>query len=331
MTTPSTTTTTSTTSTLNSGISTLQQSSSIGSSQVVGNYATTATVQPYVAPQVIGFCAKHMRAGARVHVFFDGVNVDKYCAPAVNYQDADWLKNATARNGDWGTAIYVDGAGTVCGQFNVPEGKFKTGVNSLELADIDDLTNDDKINSVTTVAAATFTSGALPVARGIDTPTTITPENGAQIFQNSLIDPTKTLDLTRLGSITETAGAFLAQSFTIPENLGTPGVYIDSIDLFFRKKPAIISTNTSADKVKFPDGSLQYPVTEYGVSFYICEVNNGYPDETTILPLSRISYPKYFNNYDPTTRQNVYPPIYYPINAEPYPGYIEWKDPDNSI
>ena len=176
MTTPSTTTTTSTSSTLVSGVNALHQNESISSSQVVGNYATTATVQPYVAPQTIGFVAHNMRAGQRVHVFFDGVNVDKYCAPAVNYQDADWLKNATARNGDWGTAIYVDGAGTVCGQFNVPEGKFKTGVNSLEVADIDDLTNDTKILSATTVAAATFTSGALPVARSIDTPTTITAE-----------------------------------------------------------------------------------------------------------------------------------------------------------
>ena len=49
----------------------------------VGNFVTDMSMQPYMAAEEISFYAYNMRPGARVHAFFDSVNVDAYCAPGV--------------------------------------------------------------------------------------------------------------------------------------------------------------------------------------------------------------------------------------------------------
>ena len=273
-------TTTTISTTASNGKNPLQQSTSINASQVVGNYSTNVTVQPYIAPQVISFYATDMRPGQRVYIFFDGVNVSQYCAPGIQLQGGEWDTShyMNVRTGKWGDPIYVTDTGFVWGQFNIPEGVFKTGNRVLEIADVDNLNDSAKILSATTVAAATFVAGNLSVARSIDTPTTITPDNNLLPFTTSVVDPTKTIDLVRFGNITDYFNEFAAQSFTIPDNLGTPGVFVTSVDLFFRHIPS----NTNANNER--------------VTVRICEIKDGYPDETTMLPFARASMPRYYNN-----------------------------------
>lgn len=302
MTTPSTTTTTSTTST---STQPLRQASSINGSDVVGNYVTSTTVKPYMAPQVISFFATDMRPFTRVHVFYDGVNVDQYCAPGQELQ-AGWSggsKYMTVRTGNWGDPITVTDSGLVMGQFNVPEGVFKVGVGVLEIADIDDLNNPDKINSATTVCAAKFVSGNLTKYKQLQTPTTREPGSSYLPFTKSVIDPTTSNDLTFFGKVSDYAFEWVAQSFKIPDGLGTPGVFLHSIDLWFRNAP--------------PSSIYYDPVTNYGateqVHIYICELKNGYPDESAILPYSQSYMPAYANRQSKDVNADR-TPIYMPIN-----------------
>ena len=48
----------------------------------IGEFVTDVTLNPYIAERIISFYAYNMRPNTRLHIFFDNVNVDQYCAPA---------------------------------------------------------------------------------------------------------------------------------------------------------------------------------------------------------------------------------------------------------
>lgn len=304
MTTPSTTTTTSTVSTSSSNR--LPQTSSINGSQVVGNYETSATIQPYIAPQIISFYVREMRPGARVYIFFDGVNVSPYCAPGLALQAGetwDISHYMTVRDGNWGDPIYANSLGVVMGQFNIPEGRFKSGARIIQVADVDDLNDPTKIQQATTLAGATFVGGNLPVVRNIETPTAANPINASVALSQSVIDPTTTNDLVRYGNLTDYYYEFAAQSFTIPNNLGTPGVFISSIDLYFRDL-----SSSGKPNINVAQGTSDF------CTLYICETKEGYPDESAIFSDSIRTMPTYANNPAGFFQKVPYPAIFIPIN-----------------
>ena len=113
----------------------------------VGDLVTGVELQPYIANRIISFYAYNMRPNQRVHIFFDSVLVDDYCAPGTRYSGNNYITNLTntsdysviEKQGDWGTPIYADMFGQVCGQFNIPAGKFRTGERTLEIADVTSL------------------------------------------------------------------------------------------------------------------------------------------------------------------------------------------------
>jgi hypothetical protein len=70
----------------------------------------------------------------------------------------------------------------------------------------------------------------------------------------------------------------LAQSFTITTPSGEAGIFATSLDLFFNQ------TSLTANN---------------GVSVYICDTNNGYPDGNSILPFSTTHLPMSSVNIDP--------------------------------
>ena len=47
----------------------------------VGDFVTDVSIQPYIANRIISFIAYNMRPNQRMHIFFDSVLVDQYCAP----------------------------------------------------------------------------------------------------------------------------------------------------------------------------------------------------------------------------------------------------------
>ncbi len=249
--------------------------------QEIGNFVTDVSIQPWLAPQTISFFAYNMRPGQRVHIFFDGVLVDQYCAPGSTDGNGIYVENTSdnatfqhiPRGGMWGDAIYVDNSGHVAGQFNVPAATFKTGQRVIQIADVDNLITGK--NAITTIAHAEFTASNLAVTKQITTLTTINP-----VFNYVPVTNTYTTSTTWSSSVTEpdiyNIIAYwwepLAQILTISTPNKESGVFATSLDLYFQGKSqpsSIVGANN-------------------GIIVYLCETDNGYPNGTVILPFSYV-------------------------------------------
>lgn len=239
----------------------------------IGNLVTDVSIQPYIAPRIVSFYAYGLRPNQRVHIFFDSVLVDKYCAPAlVPASIADTSDyNSIKQNGSWGDPIVTDLFGQVAGQFNIPAATFKTGDRVLEIADVDSIAQGN--DAISTSATATFTASNLSVTKENVTLTTVNPEISVIPVTNTVITSNTYQTITIHPDIQVVSGSYyepIAQGLTINTPSGEAGVYVTSIDLYFKQKSQTIQN---------------------GVTVYICETNNGYPNGSKIIPFSTVHLP----------------------------------------
>lgn len=258
--------------------------------QNVGEFVTGITLQPYIAKRIISFIAYNMRPNQRMHIFFDSVLVDQYCAPAVKTSGkysttvtntADY--RSIPKDGDWGTSIFSDENGIVAGQFNVPEGTFRTGERTLQITDVDSLVLGS--SAYTTMSSATFVASNLSVTKQALTLTTITPElsyvpvTNTYVTTNTTVTVKKTPDKIRF---TVDTWEPIAQSLTINTPDKQSGIFATSLDIFFKQKP-VANVN--------------------GITVYLTEMDNGYPDGSRVLPFSTVH--KNWNDVTPSNDATV--------------------------
>ena len=237
----------------------------------VGDLVTGVELQPYIANRIISFYAYNMRPNQRVHIFFDSVLVDDYCAPGTRYSGNNYITNLTntsdysviEKQGDWGTPIYADMFGQVCGQFNIPAGKFRTGERTLEIADVTSLALGG--DAITTKASATFTASNLTVTKQSLTMTTINPELSWVPITNTFTTSATTVTNIQLAPDFQAVYASfkepIAQALTINTPNKEAGVFATSLELFFRQK---------SQSYQVVNGVNTYP---NGVTVYLCETN----------------------------------------------------------
>ena len=236
----------------------------------VGNFVTDVSIQPYIAPRVVAFYAYNMRPGQRLHAFFDSVNVDAFCSPgfvpASIANTSDY--RSVEKNGQMGDPLKADVFGQVAGWFNIPEGTFKTGDRVFELCDADNIVLGT--DAVTTIASATFTASNLSVTKNALTLTTVNPEISTIPVTNTLITTSTTESIVVNPEIGEVRGSWfepVAQGLTINTPSGEAGIFATSIDVYFKQKAQIVQN---------------------GVTLYICETDNGYPNGSRILPFASV-------------------------------------------
>jgi hypothetical protein len=258
--------------------------SSQSNTVTVGDFVTGVELQPYIANRIISFYAYNMRPNQRVHIFFDSVLVDDECAPGTRYPGNNYITdiistadyNVIEKDGDWGTPIYADLFGQVCGQFNIPGGKFRTGERTLEIADVTSLALGG--DSITTKASATFTASNLTVTKNTLTMTTINPEVSWVPIVNTFTTSATTVEnIVIAPDFSAVYGTFhepIAQALTINTPNKEAGIFATSLELYFQQK---------SQSYQVINGVNTYP---YGVTVYLCETNNGYPDGSKILPFS---------------------------------------------
>jgi len=240
--------------------------------QNIGNFVTDISMQPYMAAEVISFYAYNIRPGARVHCFFDSVNVDAYCAPGVttvaNTTSIDTSTSASiTKTGSWGAAIYADQYGHVYGQFAIPGGTFKTGDRTFTIADTANLILGG--DALTTKASAAFTASNLSVTKQTVTLTTVNPIVSVVPTSQTVVNTTYSNTSINLPDIVFIDAQWepIAQTLTINTPGGEAGVYATSLDLYFKQKSSL---------------------GNHGVTIYLCEMKNGYPDGRSILPFSTV-------------------------------------------
>ena len=250
------------------------------STQQVGTYVTDVNIQPYIANRVVSFYAFNMRPNQRVHIFFDSVLVDQYCAPGTKYPAGNYVTNITntadyrviEKDKDWGTAIYSDQFGQVAGQFNIPAGKFKTGDRVLEIADVDNIAQGN--DALTTKATATFTASNISVTKQSLTLTTVNPELSWLPLEDTVTTTSSSITniniVPDIGTVTGSWYEPIAQGLTINTPSGEAGVFVTSLDIYFKQKSQILQN---------------------GVTVYLCETDNGYPDGKKVIPFSTVHLP----------------------------------------
>jgi hypothetical protein len=289
-----TTTTTSTTTATKSGVQLVVGSQA--NTQQVGNFVTNVSLQPYIAPTIISFYAFNMKPNCLLHVFFDSVLVDQYCAPGLLTGNDTSDYNSITRIAAFGTPIYSDSFGFVAGQFQVPAATFKTGDRALEICDVTSLTLGTA--SITTQATSTFTASNLNVTKQAVTLTTVNPVLSVQSVTNTVTSSQTSTNTTVLRDIVNivnnvitntqvvtisntqyylyhytpqvSTGEPIAQALTIQTPAQQSGIFATSLDLYFQQR-SLVANN--------------------GVSIYLCETKNGYPDGKTILPFSKVHLP----------------------------------------
>ena len=275
-----TTTTTVTESRKGTGISVTSTNNTV----TVGNFVTDVAIQPYIAQIIVAFFAYNMRPKQRVHIFFDGVNVDQYCAPGiVPAQIADTSDyNSIKVNGGYGDPIVTDAFGQVVGWFNIPAATFKTGDRVLTIADADSIIKGS--DAITTSASATFTASNLSVTKQLTTLTTVNPQISTIPVTNSFVKSVSSktdivIHPEFIGTVNGSWHEPIAQGLTINTPNGDAGVFVTSLDLYFKQKS-------------------QLP--ERGVTVYLCETLNGYPNGSKVIPFSTVhlSYDKIITSED---------------------------------
>lgn len=235
----------------------------------IGNMVTDVTLQPYIASRIISFFAYNMRPGHIMHVFFDGINVDEYCAPGIIpstiSNTADY--RSIEKNGNWGEPIFSDSQGRVAGQFNIPEAKFKTGDRLLQICDVDNIALGS--DSFTTISSSIFTASNLNLTKQSITLTTVNPTLSFVPVSNTVTTTNTSVVINRVRDIINVTAWYdpIAQALTINTPNGEAGIFATAIDIFFRQKSQ---------------------ATENGITVYLCEINNGYPDGRAILPFSTV-------------------------------------------
>lgn len=238
----------------------------------VGDLVTDIAIQPYIAPRIVAFWAYNLRPRQQVHIFFDGVLVDRYCAPGVipaSIADTSDY-NSIEKDGNYGDTITTDRFGQVAGWFNIPAATFKTGDRVLTITDVDNIAKGS--DAVSTTAAATFTASNLNVTKETVTLTTVNPQISTIPVKNEYVTASSVVSSIVIhpefiGVVTGSWYEPIAQGLTINTPNGEAGVFATSLDLFFKKKSQF---------------------EERGVTVYLCETLNGYPNGSKVLPFSTV-------------------------------------------
>lgn len=227
----------------------------------LGNYVSDFSINPYLRSRVIAFVAKNLKPNTTMHVFFDGKNVDAYCAPGLpsgTTTTSEGKENEVVnQNGAYGSSLVSSSDGNLYGLFKLPEGTFRTGDRVLRIVNVSDLVAG--ADAIITSATGTYTGQNISVTKQSTTLNVTQPKIS---FSSNTEIRTVTSSST---SFSQTNASIdpIAQSFSIlvPED-GSSGIYVTKIGVYFYTKDS--NPNN-------------------GITCYVTELNNGYPDISNIV------------------------------------------------
>lgn len=211
------------------------------------------------------FVATGMKDDAKLFAFFDGENVTANCrqirlvgnttvSDIFNLYDTNGIlqvdntKLITVRTGN----LEVEN-NRIIGVFRVPEGKFSTGQRTFRLTD----SSTDDIGEAQTLATTEIFAQGLSVTKGFDVvntrPFTFNGfANQRVVGQGSTREVTLRDETTR--EVLRQWADPLSQSFYVDETQFPEGVFVTSIDLFFKTKSANKNLGTTVEIREMQNG-----------------------------------------------------------------------------
>lgn len=247
-----------------------------------GDRVVNINVVPFIRSRDIGFYASGLKPNTQVYVFFDGVDVTRYCAPTAGfveygqhedvtvYDDRNQALPDSRTNGAFTSTelnhyaipmVTTSETGEFFGTFRIPNSdtlQFKTGVKQFKITS-SPLNNDDEAD---TFAEATYSARGFIQDVVEEITSTRVPEIVTTQRQESR---TVVTDRSRVERWTYDP---VAQTFLIDEEEYPDGLFVSDVDLFFAEKPEYIAD----------------------AQVYIVTVENGIPT-TTVVPGSHVTLP----------------------------------------
>jgi len=207
------------------------------------------SVRHYFRPRDFIFISQGMKDDAKLYAFFDGENVTANCTQIrlVGESTVEELFELFDNNGilqtdatKWQPVRFGElevENNRIIGLFRVPEGRFYTGQRSFRLTD----SSIDNIDEAQTLATTSIFAQGTAVTKGFDVVNT-RPFTFNGFANQRLVGPGSTRNITLRSETTQrvlrTWADPLSQSFYVDEEQYPEGVYVSSIDLYFKTKSA---------------------------------------------------------------------------------------------
>ena len=222
------------------------------STQNVGNFITDWSMSPYMQSREVKILVTGLRANVEHFFYFEQTPIAANVYPGtIDTSPTEFNVEDVEISGELNAPVRSDENGTLAAVFRIPAATFFVGQTTLEVVDVDSYANIE--------SASTSYGKALYRAYSFD------------ISKSELSVTTRSVDVS-VGTST-TVRSFqvpnpcdpIAQTFMVrtSQAAGASVMYIESLDLFFKKK---------ADTT--------------GITVEIREVVNGYPSRT-VLPFAR--------------------------------------------
>lgn len=213
----------------------------------VGNAVIKVNFLPFMRSVKVHFDAQLLKPNTRIFPFFNGVDISSYVKEEAFQEFSDIADNTEVRTYEGTTAhpntagvLETDNSGRCIGSFIVPRNdalRFKAGTREFRLSDRSD--NNKALES--TFAETQFHSqGLLEVHQKTIISTKVPRLVTTEVQDNRTITETQTFEpITWVDP--------LAQTFLVDEK---GGIFLTSVDLYFRTKDAEIPVNVSIRSVE---------------------------------------------------------------------------------
>ena len=274
-----------------------------------GDRVLNINIVPFIRSRDIGIYASGMKPNTRIYVFFDGIDVSRYCAPTAgfieygqheyvpNSEAVTTLDNAVTLPDSRQTSTQTPFNSTEVNHYNLPmyttaetgeafltfripnnrDLQFKTGFKQVKVTS-SPLNNDDEAD---TFAEATYSARGLIQDVASVIKSTRVPE-----IQTTQLNEARTV-ITDRSRVDRWTYDPVAQTFSVDEDEYPDGLFVSDVDLYFAEKPEYIAD----------------------AQVYIVTTDNGLPTTTKVpgshvtLPYHRVNVPA--NGRNETNGDNI--------------------------
>ena len=226
----------------------------------LGERIVDVSIQPFMRENILRVWATGLKPTSRMYVFFDGVNVAEYCTKHTSIESLFGETTATTYN--FSTAdtsdLKTNGNGEAFIEFRLPAGIFRIGDRKFEITD-DHRNDKSKASSYASVIYSssglrTVSEETIATTRSFEVASATGSTEQRSIEETTILDQTSTSQLQNFDP--------LAQTFFVDPILHPEGIFLESVDLYFARKP----------EANIP------------VHIQVRPVVNGYPDSARIYP-----------------------------------------------
>lgn len=311
----------------------------------LGTFVKDVSVVPYMRSIQVAFFAKAMKPNTKLHVFFDGVNVDEHVTPGLlttqpknfTYQSSGTFgfskeKSIVTTNKPKGVTdsnpLRADANGAVAGIFTIPAGKFRTGDRKLLITNVDNLVTG--FSAKITSAEAIFTASGLAVTKQISTLTTINPtiQKKDDVEKNTVVTTSHVVnfvaDYVESGSSDGGGGGPGDSTPSSPSEPSSPGPACgDPIAQSFNIP---IPKNVAGQFISKIDLYFKQKDAVQGITCWLVQMTNGRPDFSKVLGKSYLSSAEVNTSTDSTTSTTF--EFEWPIYVSADSDYAFVVDPD---